>query len=164
MAMSIDGKTTFAEDDVSWVSQKDIKRFDALMVECGVMIMGSNTYRSFGEDLPNDKALQVVLTNNERLLNQKKDNVLFTNLPLEKVLLKLETDGFTKALIAGGSILNTSLLRLNLINEIRIIVKPVILGTGKPLCNALEDVQHLNFVSAEELSYGAVELRFVKND
>lgn len=164
MAVSIDGKTTFDVDDVSWVSEEDIARFDELMVECGVMLMGSNTFGSFGEDLPNDKALQVVVTNDKELLNKPVNNVLFTNQAPEEVLSKLEADGFSEVMVAGGSKLNTSLFKLDLIDEIRLIVKPVLLGTGKPLCSELGEIKNFRLVSSKVLKYGAVELRFARSN
>jgi len=44
MAISLDGKITYNDDDTSWVPDDDVERFDKLMVDCGAMIMGSKTY------------------------------------------------------------------------------------------------------------------------
>lgn len=160
MAISADGKTTGANDDVSWVSESDIKRMDDQMIQCGVMIMGSKTYESFGEDLPNDKALQVVLTKREELLKKQMDNVIFTDNDPKQVLSMLDQREFHEVMLAGGHELNTSFLTENLIDEIWLICKPIILGDGKSLFS--RSVQkRLRLIKRIELEDSSQELRFV---
>jgi len=162
MAISIDGKITGKDADTSWVEDSDVERMDSLMEECGVMVMGSKTYGSFGDELPSDKALQVIFTKNKQLLEKKQDNVRFTSEDPQKVLESLHNEGFTNILIAGGGELNTSLIKENLIDEIRVIVKPLVMGNGKSLFNSLDERKIFKLVNSEILSYGAVELTFVK--
>jgi len=162
MAISIDGKITGKDADTSWVEDSVVERMDSLMEECGVMVMGSKTYGSFGDELPSDKALQVIFTKNKQLLEKKQDNVRFTSEDPQKVLESLHNEGFTNILIAGGGELNTSLIKENLIDEIRVIVKPFVMGNGKSLFNSLDERKIFKLVNSEILSYGAVELTFVK--
>jgi dihydrofolate reductase len=163
MAVSLDGRTTFNDDDTSWVEPADIERMDALMIQCGVMLMGRKTYESFGNDLPTDQALQVVLTRNKALLSKKQENVWFTDDSCEKIFAELEAKGFESVMIAGGCNLNTELLRNNMIDEIRLIIKPVILGSGKSLFDGDFALQHWTQIKYETLPDGAIECRFVKH-
>ena len=162
MALSINGKITGKDDDTSWVTPEDMKRIATLMTESGVMLMGSNTYLSFGDELPNDKAYQVVVTNNPELLKKQQDNVTFTNKPLKQILSDIEAKGHNSILIAGGGELNTSVLTEDLIDEIRLIIKPLVLGTGKQLFNDFVGVKEFILASTEQLPNGAVELCFRK--
>ncbi len=162
MAISLNGKITGKDDDTSWVTPEDVERMDTLMTECGVMLMGSKTYQSFGDDLPNDKAYQIVVTNNQELLSKQQDNVTFTNKPLKEILNDIEAKGYKSVLIAGGSELNTSLIQEDLIDEIRLIVKPMILGSGKALFNDFEKYKNFKVVSTEQLPNGSVELTVSK--
>lgn len=159
MAISIDGKTTGLNEDVSWVTEDDIKRMDDCMLECGVMVMGSKTYFSFGDDLPNDKALQVVMTKQNELLEKKMNNVIFTSDEPEQVLSMLNQKGFSKVLLAGGHELNASFLEKNLIDEIWLIKKSIILGEGKSLF-AKSTYKRLKLIERVELSNNTQELRF----
>lgn len=159
MAISVDGKTTGENEDVSWVTESDIERMDALMMECGVMVMGRGTYESFGDELPNDKALQVVLTSQPELLKRNIDNVVFTDKKPEEVLSTLEEKGFTQVLIAGGEKLNSSLLKSNLIDEIRLIRKPIILGIGKSLFSGMFNTE-LQLIEVQQLNNGSLEVRY----
>ncbi len=162
MAISIDGKTTRDADNIDWVEVTDIERMDILMKECGVMMMGSKTYESFGEDLPNDQALQVVLTSNPDYLKLSLENVIFTKDKTREVLEKLDRDGFTKVLLAGGSALNTSMMDEDLIDEIRLIVKPLVIGKGKPLFNDAREIYKFELRDVIKLNGGSVELRYTR--
>lgn len=162
MTISLDGKTTRMDDDTSWVNDSDIARMDSLMMESRVMVMGSNTYRSFGGELPNDKALLVVFTQNEDLLRMDINNVRFTSEDPKKVLELLNREGFEKIMIAGGSELNTYLLTNGLIDEVRLIVKPIVIGSGKSLFNDLPEIVNLKLVSSVQMEEGSIELRYVK--
>jgi len=159
MAVSIDGKTTGKDDDVSWVTDSDVERMDDFMMQCGVMVMGSKTYESFGEDLPNDKALQVVLTKQDKLLKKKINNVIFTDKEPKEVLSMLEEMGFKQAVLAGGEKLNTSFLGSNLIDEIRLICKPIILGEGKSLFSRSFN-KKLSLIKQIDLSNDSRELHY----
>lgn len=163
MAISLDGKTTRMDDDTSWVEDSDIARMDVLMMDCGVMVMGSNTYRSFGDELPNDKALLVVFTKNADLLRMDISNVRFTSEDPKKVLDLLSSEGFEKIMIAGGSELNTYLLNNGLIDEIRLIMKPIVIGNGKSLFNELPNIVSFDLISSTQLAEGAVELVYRKH-
>ncbi len=162
MAISIDGKITTSNGDTSWVESPDIERMDSQMIKCRAMMMGSKTYKSFGDDLPNDKALQVIITNDSKLLSLNIHNVLFTNKPLVEVLNQLKSKGFESILLAGGGELNTSMINLDLIDEIRLIVKPIVLGKGKMLFNEVNGIKRFKFIKSENLTNGAIELSFEK--
>ena len=58
-----------------------------------------------------------------------------TQIDLELALLKLRRFfGIQKLLLEGGSILNGAFQRANVIDELSLVVDPVIGGEGKPLC------------------------------
>jgi dihydrofolate reductase len=160
MAISVDGRTTGSQGDVSWVEESDIERMDQVMRECGVMIMGSNTYNDFGDDLPNEEALQVVMTSQELLLNKKQENVNFTNQTPTEVLKMIEEKGFSSVLLAGGEQLNTAFAKDGLIDEVRIIIKPLVLGIGKQLFSQLNERLALKLENITRLHNGSVEMQY----
>lgn len=159
MATSLTGKTTSGADDTSWVDSSDIQRMDVEMNKCGVMIMGKSTYESFENDLPVGKALLVVMTHDKNLLNKQQDGLLFTNSSPKVVLEVLEKKGFKRAMLAGGEKLNSSFLQDDLVNEIRIIVKPVIIGQGKSLFN-IPITKTVQYILATPLANGSIELAY----
>lgn len=163
MAVSLDGKTAGDNGDTSWVSDEDVKPMDELMVDCGVMIMGSKTYDSFGDELPNEQALQVVMTTRADLLNQKQDNVIFTDKKPAEVLAMLEEKGFEKVMLAGGEELNSSFLKDGLLDEVWVIQKPLILGVGKSLFETNAKME-LRLVEEYKLSGDRKLLKYEKKE
>lgn len=159
MATSITGKTTSGKDDTSWVQESDIERMDAEMTLCGVMVMGKATYESFGDDLPLGKALLVVMTHDKDLLAKKQDDLIFTDSSPKEMLNMLEGKGFQEVLLAGGESLNSTFLSENLVNEIRIIVKPLVIGQGKSLFNVTKNVS-LKLLSNTPLANNSIELAY----
>ena len=50
---------------------------------------------------------------------------------LKTILNELENRGFSKALICGGTFVNTMFLKNNLIDEIQLTIEPKIFGSGR---------------------------------
>lgn len=58
----------------------------------------------------------------------------------------------------GGATLVSSLMNLGLIDEVRLLVNPLILGGGKALFKDVKDRQTLKLVQAKPLKSGKVSL------
>ena len=60
----------------------------------------------------------------------------------------------------GGAALVSSLMSAGLVDEIRLVVRPIVLGDGKPLFKGVTTRPSLTLVSAEAAKGGAVSLRY----
>jgi dihydrofolate reductase len=56
--------------------------------------------------------------------------------------------------VVGGALLVSSMISIGLIDEIRLIVNPVVLGGGKPLFGGVTDRQDLRLLSVEDRDHG----------
>ena len=63
----------------------------------------------------------------------------------------------------GGATLVSSLMNHGLVDELRLVVVPVVLGAGKPLFKDVTDRHALTFVAAQPLMSGAVRLNYRTN-
>lgn len=63
----------------------------------------------------------------------------------------------------GGATLVSSLMNHGLVDELRLVVVPVVLGAGKPLFKDVTDRHALTFVGAQPLMSGAVRLNYRTN-
>lgn len=61
----------------------------------------------------------------------------------------------------GGATLVSSLMNLGLIDELRLLVNPLILGGGKALFKDVKERHGLNLVSAKSLNSGRVSLTYI---
>jgi dihydrofolate reductase len=60
--------------------------------------------------------------------------------------------------VVGGALLVSSMINVGLIDEIRLIVNPVLLGGGKPLFGSVIDRHYLRLVSVEHMDHDRVSL------
>jgi dihydrofolate reductase len=65
-------------------------------------------------------------------------------------------------MVLGGADLTKEFLRLDLIDEIRLYVHPVIVGAGKPLFQRAEQQRQLRLVETHTFSSGVVLLRYAR--
>jgi dihydrofolate reductase len=69
-------------------------------------------------------------------------------------------DGHGTVYVVGGPTLITSLLGAGLLNELRLIVHPVLVGAGQSITGVLGSPQHLELVTAEPAAGGRVTLAY----
>jgi dihydrofolate reductase len=66
--------------------------------------------------------------------------------------------------VVGGAKLVSSLINLGLIDEIWLMINPVLLGGGKPLFEGVTKRHYLKFVSSEERPAGKVYVKYKMKD
>ena len=60
----------------------------------------------------------------------------------------------------GGATLVSSLMNLGLIDELRLVVQPIVLGKGKALFKDVKERHALTFLGAKSLTSGMVRLTY----
>lgn len=156
MAITADGK--IAKDSnqfADWTSQEDKKLFAQTSKDCGVILMGENTFKTF--PAPLKERLNVVFS--EKKDNPEIEGVKWVSGEVEKVLEELEEMGYTKAILGGGSFLNSLFLKKGLIDEIMLTVEPKIFGSGLSLFNQELDA-NLKLINTEKINENSVLLHY----
>ena len=69
-------------------------------------------------------------------------------------------DGDGTVYVVGGPTLITSLLDAGLLDELRLIVHPILVGAGRSITGVLRSPQHLQLVAAEPAAGGRVTLTY----
>ena len=83
----------------------------------------------------------------------------------ESEVLKIKQGAGKDIALFGGAGLLTSLLNLNLVDEIEVVIIPVLLGSGKPMVELLPKRIWLNLQKTHTYSNGSVLLTYdVKNN
>jgi len=160
LATSVNGHITVGDDGTDWVTPQTIKDFTKLNALCGVVVMGKRTYEMFGDDFPQNNCLNIVMTNDQELLKKQIKGALFTNEDPEGIVKIAENEGFEKLFLVGGTKINTSFLKSNLIDEIWINIHPVIIGNGKYLFEESDDIdiKKLELYETKEFEGGQILL------
>lgn len=164
MAQTVDGK--IARDSshfTDWTGKEDKKLFMELTKDAGVVIMGSNTYRTMKMVLPdryNIVMVSDVIKANYKNIHENEKGWTFTALEPKQVIRDLEILGYTKVILIGGSALNSSFARQGLIDEIHITIVPKIFGMGLSIFGGKFDL-NLTHKSTETFSDGSVYLQYI---
>lgn len=133
--MSLDGFLTDSggRSPSTWASPEDQVHFKKLMLECGVVIFGSNTFEINKNFIEISKdILRVVLTRHpEKFAEYHVPGQLeFFSLSPQEILEHLKLEGREKVLIAAGPRLYVEFLREGLVDELHVTIEPLLFGSG----------------------------------
>lgn len=128
MAMTVDGKIARDPDHFpDWTGKADKRMFKRITTDAGVLIMGARTYKTIGRPLPG--RLNVVMTRSPQNWRPSA-NLVFSSDPPRTLLNTLAERGFSQAVLAGGSTVNSLFAREGLIDEMVVTVIPKLFGAG----------------------------------
>lgn len=156
MAVTVDGK--IAKDQkqfTDWTSREDKKLFVEISKAHRVVMMGSNTFKTFPSPLKD--RLNVVFT--EEANPPVQDGVKWVKGEPAQVLEDLEGMGYRSVLLGGGAFLNSLFLEKRLITEIILTIEPKIFGTGLSLFNKDLDID-LKLIEFKKLNADTLMLRY----
>lgn len=169
---SINGKTTKAIDPniYSWTSKEDQKYFSSLIQKSNLIVMGRETYEAARPIIKlTPGKLRVVLTRNPQKFKHYEvlGQLEFTNDSPSGLVKRMETLGFNKMLLVGGSTINSLFFQQNKIDEVWVTLEPYIFGRGKGLVEEndldvslkLKSVKKLNQKGTLLLKYSVVKSR-----
>ncbi|MCO5949894.1 dihydrofolate reductase family protein [Mucilaginibacter flavidus] len=170
MVSSLDGYIAKKDNSISWfettdsyeqgvsVTEQDVAEF-LKAIDC--YIMGSRTYelalelsKSYGwayGDTPT-----IVLTH--RTLPVERPNVEIYSGDLDKLVNERLKPNYKNVWVVGGAALVRDFVRLNLADEIRQSILPIILGDGTPFFDHLGQEQALHLRDLKAYKNGMVEL------
>jgi len=158
MVMTADG--VIARDSkhnpMDWTSKEDKALFRQTSKQAKVIIMGQSTFDAIDSALPG--RLCIVLTRENRtdtpgVLEHKSGD-------LNKILKELEDRGFEKALICGGSFVNSAFLQSGLLDEIQLTIEPKIFGQGLRLFDKVDADLNLQLLEIKKLNDHTINLLY----
>ena len=110
----------------AWTSKADKKRFVEISKRAGVVVMGQNTWKTFGGRALKDR-LNIVYSRTP--LPPMAGMETTTKSPAD-LLQELESRGFKEVAICGGSQIYTMFMKSGLVNKLYLTIEPAIFGTG----------------------------------
>lgn len=124
----------------SWTSKEDKKFFVERTKQAGVMIMGANTFETFGKPLKD--RLNIVYSRTKHY-----DGVEVTQLEPKALLESLEKRGYQEAAICGGASIYTMFMKAGVVDTLYLTIEPLLFGAGVSIFNEPLDVnlKLLNF-------------------
>lgn len=140
-----------------WTSKEDKERFVRLTKEAGVVIMGSQTFKTMPRALKERR--NIVYTRSK----DQFEGAETTEEAPGSLLQRLHDEGVHQVAICGGSQIYTMFAKAGLVEKIYLTIEPVMFGAGISLFN--EDLlMQLELVSHVKTEGGTLLLEYlVKN-
>jgi len=172
MVSSLDGYIAKKDNSVSWfetpdhyekgitVTEQETEEF-LKAIDC--YVMGSSTYEHAMElsktyGWPYGDVPTIVVTN--RNLPIARPNVEIYAGDLHKLVNERLKPNYKNVWLAGGAMLAKDFIRLQLADEIRLSVLPIILGDGIPFLDHVGQEQGLHLTDVKAYTTGMVELGY----
>ncbi|WP_084290684.1 dihydrofolate reductase family protein [Pedobacter nyackensis] len=173
LAVSLDGFIEGPNREVDWITfdEETASELNNFAKEIDTVLYGRLSYQLFGNHYPADDAVdfekefygkinkmqKYVFSNT---IKEFEGNPTVISSDISKVILDLKKQNGKDIWLFGGSGLISSLLNLNLVDEIRMGVHPVVLGAGNPLFKTISKRIKLKLLKATTGKSGAVGLYY----
>ena len=166
IAMSLDGKIADVRGDVEWLHQipnpgKSDYGYQEFFESIDCTLMGNATYKQvlgFDVEFPYRSTDNYVITRDTRLTSDKYVTYISAN-HIEKIAALKKSKGKNIWCIGGGELI-AYLLQYQLLDEFRIYLMPILLGSGIPLVGRLAEHCALKHSETVTHSSGVIELRY----
>lgn len=176
MSVSLDGYIEAEDGDFSWLypDEELHRHFNEVESQVDIYLYGSRMYKEMSAFWPTaDKDPEApdfiveyarIWQNKPKIVFSKtlKDagwNTRIVKGDMEKEVIKLKEQD-DKTMSVSGAKTASALIELNLIDEYRLYIHPVILGGGKPMLPPLKEKVKLRLVETHTFGSGVVMLRY----
>jgi dihydrofolate reductase len=172
MMVSLDGYFEGGNKELDWhlVDEEFNEYASALLDSVDTILFGRVTYQLMASYWPtpiaktNDPVIAEKMNNLQKVVFSKTltkaewNNTMLVKKNAVEEISKLKQQSGKNMVIFGSSDLTVNLTNSNLIDEYRIFVNPVVLGSGKPLLKGLKDRLSLNLIRTKIFKSGLVML------
>lgn len=173
LATSLDGYIEGLNGEIDWMvfNEETGKALGEFLVEIDTILYGRISYEKWGTYSPPENASLFErkfydTTNRMKKYVFSKSKTGFEGNPtvitsnLSSIINKLKAeDGKNIWLYGGGSLIST-FMNLNLIDEFRIAIMPIIIGAGKPLFTEIQHRVSLKLLKINSSKSGVIELNY----
>lgn len=169
LAVTLDGFIEGPKGEVDWCIMDPDMGFADFLNSIDTILYGRKSYDLWGQYIPDEG---VADTEKEiwRLIQSKKKyvfsktlreidgNAILIKENIQHEVGKIKKEPGKDIWLYGGASLVTTFINLGLIDEYRLSVHPVVLGSGKPLFSDMNQRIELNLASIRKFASGVVQL------
>ena len=175
LAITLDGYIEGEHGELDWlVRDAQIDFGDILqdiLSDKDIIFYGRVSYDKWGNSEPDEHASQKMKEAYKLLHSKQKyvfsktkkgdhTNAVFIHSNIKESVLAVKEQPGKNIWLYGGAKIITTFLNLDLIDEYRLAVHPVILGKGKPLFQNIEDRHKLTLIDAKGYPSGVTLLSY----
>ena len=161
VATSVDGYIAARDGDVSWQFRDADYGYEAFFAGIDTVLLGRRTYEAAlaAERWPYPHRKTVVFTRGGDVNISSPDTVATSRLPAD-VVAELRSREGKDLLLAGGGRLFSACLDAGLIDDLTVLIHPVILGAGTPLVVEGSIATQLALIAERRHPSGLVQLTY----
>jgi dihydrofolate reductase len=148
VAVSLDGFIEGPKGEYDWCPPPSKKEMDDFLKGIDIIFMGRKSYEMAGEFMTPEK-LTYVFSN--KLKQVRGKNVKLLSGDVTKEVEKIRNQDGKNIWLWGGASLTSWFINRNLVDEMWLGLVPIVLGSGKPLFENIEDRKKFNPTEAEVL-------------
>jgi dihydrofolate reductase len=169
MFVTIDGFIAGPNGEMDWVKpDEEFEKYsNDQLGTMDTLLLGRVTFQMFANYWPSQTSESADILNNlpKVVFSKTLEKVEWKNARLVKEniaeeIQKLKQQPGKGMVIYGGSGIVSTFMQLGLIDEYRLWVHPVVLGSGKPLFKNINDRHNLKLIKSETLKKGVVVLHY----
>jgi len=164
VATSLDGFVAREDGAVDWLSTDEDLGFEAFCDTVDTVLMGRRTYEQvlgFGDYPYGDKKGYVF---SRTRAGEVDEHVRFLDDTPESVVAALRDAPGGHLWLVGGGELAASFLAAGLIDELRVAIHPIVLGSGRPLFDGAACEHHFELAGVDRHPNGLLQCEYVRVD
>lgn len=168
LATTLDGFIEGPDGEIDWCIMDDDMGFEEFISSIDTIFYGRVSYDAWGNYQPEVNALpaeQMIWKSihaKQKFVfssqNREDKNAVYINSELQQKVNEIKKQGGKDIWLYGGASLIKTFIQYGLIDQYRVSVHPVALGSGKPLFADLKDRVALKLIKANVFKSGVTQL------
>jgi dihydrofolate reductase len=161
LASSANGIISNQRNVPDWLSPEYGQGFMSVCQRTKAVIMGKTTYQILAPDyLPLKEEGSLVVMTHDKKSAPPQPNIVFTDKTPQEIVALLESRGHTEAVIIGGTLTVSEFFKAGLVNELVLVVEPVLFDPGLSLLKNVNMDFKLSLAGVKQLNENTVELHY----
>lgn len=175
LALTLDGFIEGPNGELDWLVRDDQFDFgdilNDILSDKDIIFYGRVSYDKWGNSKPDERGSQKVKDAFKLLHNKQKyvfsktkkadnTNAIFIHSNIKERVGEIKKQPGKNIWLYGGAGITTTFLNLDLIDEYRLAIHPVLLGNGKPLFKNIEVRHKLRLIDAKGYPSGVTLLTY----
>jgi dihydrofolate reductase len=172
LAVSLDGYIEGPHGEIDWCIMEEEMAFDQFLERVDTILFGRKSYELFLQFLRNpflseeDRSMMVTMNSKNKVVFSRSlsglDDARIISENLKEEVEKLLLEPGKDLWLYGGANLIEAFMKEDLVDEYRLSVHPVLLGSGKPLFTGLMERKNLQLKETKSFPSGVVQLIYEK--
>ncbi|REC45491.1 dihydrofolate reductase family protein [Chryseobacterium pennipullorum] len=175
LAISFDGLIEGPNGELDWIVKDETVDYGDILTEIlsdkDLIFYGRVAYEKWGNIQPEKNAGKKIkdayhLMHSKtkyvfsKTMKEDGTEAIFISSDIEEKVRELKQQPGKNIWLYGGAKIATTFFNLNLIDELRLAIHPVILGKGKPLFQNIEHAHKLKLVEIQDYASGIMLVKY----